>query len=142
MTERLQVGHDELTIHATGDVFAVDVQMPAGGGPPMLHRHVSAEVYRVIDGEFAIYRATGSGEIERVVAGPGSVVAVPGGTEHTVRNESPAAAQAYVVFAPGDPAERFVRAAAALSADGPPELGAVLAAAQRNGVEITRPIPS
>jgi mannose-6-phosphate isomerase-like protein (cupin superfamily) len=142
MPERLTVGHDQITIHVTGDLLAIDVQMPPGGGPPMLHRHASSEVYRVVAGEFTIYRTQDDGGIERIVARPGDVVDVPGGREHTVRNESPTPAEAYVVFVPGAPAERFVRAVASLADAGPPRIEDVLATAERHGVEITRPIPS
>jgi hypothetical protein len=55
----------------------------------------------------------------------------------TVRNESDAEALAYVVFAPGREMERFMRAAGALSTDGPPTIDAVLALADRPGIEIT-----
>jgi mannose-6-phosphate isomerase-like protein (cupin superfamily) len=116
--------------------------MPAGGGPPMLHRHESTEVYRVTGGEFTIYRADRDGAAERIVARAGDVVAVPGGDEHTVRNESAAPAEAFVVLTPGEPAERFVRACAALAVAGPPDIADVLATAERHGVQITRPIPA
>jgi hypothetical protein len=53
-----------------------------------------------------------------VIAGAGSVVAIPGGREHTIRNESPTEALAYVVFAPGSEIERFMRAADALAPRG------------------------
>ncbi len=60
-------------------------------------------------------------------------VAIPGGREHTIRNESAAEARAFVVFAPGAPMERFARAAAAGTAD-------VIALAAAHGIEITRPL--
>jgi hypothetical protein len=79
MPERLQVGADEMTIHVSGPLLAADVRMPAGGGPPGLHRHEPTEIYRVSDGEFTIYREDDAGEIERIVATAGAVVAIPGG---------------------------------------------------------------
>jgi mannose-6-phosphate isomerase-like protein (cupin superfamily) len=143
MTEHLVVGHDRIAIHLTGDTLVADVVLPPGGGPPMLHRHASTEVYRVCDGELAIYRAQAGDAIERIVAGPGDVVVLPGNIEHTVRNESAAAAEAYVVFTPGEPAERFLRACARLAdAGGAPDIAEVLATAERHGVRITRPIPA
>ena len=75
--------------------------MPPGGGPPMLHRHDAFEAYRVDAGELAFYLESEGGEVTRTVAGPGSVVAIPGGREHTIRNESGAEAEALVVFTPG-----------------------------------------
>jgi mannose-6-phosphate isomerase-like protein (cupin superfamily) len=115
--ERIRVGHDDITIHVGthetgGSMLAVDVRLPPGGGPPGMHRHPSAELYRIERGELAIYR-----EGERIAAGEGDVVHIPGGAAHTVRSETDAAAEAYVVFTPGTEMEGFVRAVAAAPAD-------------------------
>ena len=131
--DTLSVGTDELTFRVTsaesdGALLAVEVRLPAGGGPPALHRHAPAEVYRVERGELAIYV-----EEDRIAAGPGTVVNIPGGHAHTVRNESDAEAHAYVVFAPGTEIERFMRAAGAVAAPGPAE---VMALAERHGIEM------
>jgi mannose-6-phosphate isomerase-like protein (cupin superfamily) len=124
----LKLGNDEITLHVSSDaLLAAEVTIPAGGGPPAMHRHPSEELYRVESGELAIYR-----ERERIVAGPGAVVHIPGGCPHTVRNESDAEARAYVVFSPGTEMERFVRAAAANPED-------ILALAEANGIEFTGP---
>jgi mannose-6-phosphate isomerase-like protein (cupin superfamily) len=131
-TERLAVGADELTFRATseatgGALLAVEVRIPPGGGPPALHRHAAAEIYRVEAGELAIYV-----DEERVAAGPGAVVAVPGGRRHTVRNESGLEARAYVVFAPGCDMEAFMRAAAGAS-----DAAEVSSLAELHGIEMT-----
>jgi mannose-6-phosphate isomerase-like protein (cupin superfamily) len=145
--ERIRLGGDEVTVRvgsaeSDGAVLAIEVRIPAGGGPPGLHRHDPAETYRVERGELAIYLggdADGGVDVERVVAGPGAVVHIPGGREHTVRNESDREAAAYVTFVPGAPMEGFIRAAAALG-DAPME--EVLAVASRHGVALTRPVPA
>jgi mannose-6-phosphate isomerase-like protein (cupin superfamily) len=142
--ERIRLGGDEVTVRvdsaeSDGAVLALEVRIPAGGGPPALHRHAPAETYRVERGELAIYRAGQGGDVERVVAGPGAVVHIAGGREHTVRNESGEEAAAYVTFIPGAPMEGFIRAAAALG-DAPME--EVLAVASRHGVALTRPVPA
>ena len=131
--DTLSVGTDELTFRVTsaeseGALLAVEVRLPAGGGPPALHRHAAAEIYRVEGGELAIYV-----EDDRIAAGAGAVVSIPGGRAHTVRNETDAEARAYVVFAPGTEIERFMRAAGALTAPGPAE---VMALAERHGIEM------
>lgn len=143
--ERLVVGGDEITITAAGAasggaLLAAEVRMPAGGGPPALHRHAWAEVYRVDEGELVAYVAGTGGRVARIVAGPGACVAIPGGREHTIRNESGAEARAFAVWAPGDGMERFVRAAAALTAAGAPAMEDVLALAAEHGVGVTRPL--
>ena len=111
--------------------------MPAGGGPPMLHRHDPFELYRVENGELAFYVEDDDGAVKRSVGGPGTVVSIPGGREHTIRNESEEDARAFVVFSPGAPMERFVRAAGAL---GEPDVQAVLELAATHGIEMTGPV--
>jgi mannose-6-phosphate isomerase-like protein (cupin superfamily) len=130
--ERLKVGHDEITLHVDsersgGTMVAAEVTIPAGGGPPALHRHPSAELYRVQRGELALYLGD-----DRISAGEGAVVHIPGGTAHTIRNETDAEAQAFVVFTPGTEMERFVRAVAASPGD-------VLALAREHGIEMLTP---
>ena len=130
--ERLKVGRDEITLHldsegSGGTMVAAEVTIPAGGGPPALHRHPSAELYRVQRGELALYLGD-----ERIPAAEGAVVHIPGGTAHTVRNETDAEAQAFVVFTPGTEMERFVRAVAASPGD-------VVALAEEHGIEMLAP---
>jgi mannose-6-phosphate isomerase-like protein (cupin superfamily) len=141
VAEKIQVGHDHLVVRVSSpEVLALDVTIPPGGGPPALHRHAPAEIYRVLDGELAFYFGDGP-RIRREAGGAGAVVDIPAGVEHTVRNETGAPANAYVTFV-GDaaPMEAFVRAAARLAEAGPPDLEAVMATAAAHGVEITRPI--
>jgi mannose-6-phosphate isomerase-like protein (cupin superfamily) len=142
MTDRMVVGKDEVTFRLTseesdGALVALEVRIPAGGGPPMLHRHEPFELYRVERGELAFYIEGERETVTRTVAGPGSVVAIPGGREHTVRNESGGASTAFVVFSPGSDMERFVRAVGDLREPGIEE---VLALAAAHGVELTRPL--
>ena len=112
--------------------------MPAGGGPPLLHRHDPAEVYRVERGELTVY-VEEEGAVRRIPAAAGDVVHIPGGAAHTIRNESGAEAAAYVVFAPGAPMERFMRAAGALADPGAAD---VVALAERHGVTFGGPVPA
>jgi mannose-6-phosphate isomerase-like protein (cupin superfamily) len=133
----LTVGADELRFRVTsadsdGALLAFEIRMPPGGGPPALHRHDPAELYRVERGEFAFYIGGPDGRVTRSIAAPGDVVAIPGGREHTVRNESATEGAAFVVLAPGAEFEGFVRAAAQ-SKD-------VVALAAAHGIEITRPL--
>ena len=142
MHESIRVGTDALTIRVTseesgGAIAAIEVQMPAGGGPPMLHRHDPFELYRVENGELAFYVEDDDGAVKRSVGKAGTVVSIPGGREHTIRNESEEDARAFVVFSPGAPMERFVRAAGAL---GEPDVQAVLELASAHGIEMTGPV--
>lgn len=143
--DEVKVGRDRIVYKLTseqsdGAVAVCDVTIPPGGGPPMLHRHDPFELYRVRSGELAFYLEGEDGAVARTVAGPGTVVAIDGGLEHTVRNESDREAEAVVVFSPGEPMERFARAAGDLSQDRVPGVEEVLALAQAHGIEITRSI--
>jgi mannose-6-phosphate isomerase-like protein (cupin superfamily) len=141
----IRTGLDEITVLATsaqtgGALFAIQIRMPPGGGPPVMHRHDPGEVYYVQSGEFTFYiGGADDPDRRRVTAGAGDVVPLAGRTPHTIRNESSEDAVAFVVHAPGAPMERFLRAVAAL--DGQPTMDEVLVVAERNGIELLGPIP-
>lgn len=143
--DEVTVGRDRIVFKVTseqtdGQVAVCDVTIPPGGGPPMLHRHDPFELYLVRSGELAFYLEGDHGALARTVAGPGTVVPIDGRLEHTVRNESDEDAEAVVVFSPGEPMERFARAAGDLSQDRVPGVEEVLALAKAHGIEITRSI--
>ncbi|WP_369133459.1 cupin domain-containing protein [Modestobacter sp. I12A-02662] len=145
--ECLQLGTDEVTVLATtaetgGALFAVQVRMPPGGGPPVLHRHAPGEVYYVLAGEFTFYTGGSDAPLRRSTAAAGDVVPLAGGTPHTVRNESSADAVAFVVHAPGAPMEGFLRAVAAPAAADSPSMDAVLAIGARHGIDMLGPLPA
>jgi len=125
----ITVGREQIAVRLStaetgGNLLALDVTMPPGGGPPGLHRHAAAEAYRVLEGEFTLYLGQ-----ERIPAPAGSVFHVPGGAVHTIRNESAAPARGYVqFFGDAEPMEAFLRAAG--SADD------VMALAARHGIEL------
>jgi len=144
--ERLMLGSDQITVLATcaqtnDTLFAVEVRMSTGGGPPVMHRHAPGEIYYVTEGEFTFYIVDEHESVQRIMAGAGDSVPLAGGTPHTVRNESTADAVAIVVHAPGGPMEHFIRAAAELALTGSPSMEAVLAVAAQNGIEMLGPIP-
>ncbi len=140
------MGGDEISILATsaetnGALFAVQIRMLPGGGPPVMHRHAPGEVYYVLDGEFTFYTGGFGEPVRRFTASAGHTVPLAGGTPHTIRNESAAPASAFVVHAPGAPMEGFSRAAAALADNGDATMDAVLGVATRHGIELLGPIP-
>jgi mannose-6-phosphate isomerase-like protein (cupin superfamily) len=142
--EEVTVGRERITFLLTsdrtaGDVAVLGVTIPPGGGPPLLHRHDPSEVYCVRRGELAVYREGADGAVARSVAGAGTAVSIAGGVEHTVRNESDDEVEAVVVFCPGEPMERFARAAGELGHDATP--ADMLRLAEASGIEMTRSIP-
>jgi mannose-6-phosphate isomerase-like protein (cupin superfamily) len=147
--ECLLVGTDEITVVTTsvetgGALFAAVIRMRPGGGPPVLHRHAPGELYLVLAGEFTFHTLDAEGSHRRATATAGQVVPLAGGTPHTIRNESDADAAAFVIHAPGAQMENFARSAAALAAGnagGAPDMSAVLAIAEANGIELLGPVP-
>jgi quercetin dioxygenase-like cupin family protein len=147
--EKLPLGTDEITVLATcaqtgGALFAIEMRMPPGGGPPVLHRHAPGEIYYVLQGEFTFYVGDGEGPdapVRRITATAGDAVPLAGGIPHTVRNESDADAVAFVVHAPGDPMERFTRAAAIMAGADQPSIQEILSLAEQHGIEMLGPIP-
>ncbi|MFF0544472.1 cupin domain-containing protein [Nocardia thailandica] len=138
-----QLGTDRIAVLATcaqtrGDLFAVQITMPPGGGPPVLHRHEPSEVYYVLAGEFTFY-IDGPDGLARIRAGAGRVVPLAGGTPHTVRNESSADAVAFAVHSPGATMEGFCREAAVADST---DISAVLALAEKHGIEMLGPVPA
>jgi mannose-6-phosphate isomerase-like protein (cupin superfamily) len=145
--ERLMLGPDQITVLATcaqtnDALFAVEVRMSPGGGPPVMHRHAPGEIYYVTEGEFTFYTLDEHDSVQCMTAGVGEAVPLAGGTPHTVRNESNSDAAAFVVHAPGAPMEHFIRAAAELAKTGNPSMEAVMAVANQNGIEMLGPIPA
>jgi mannose-6-phosphate isomerase-like protein (cupin superfamily) len=150
--ECLRLGTDELVVLMTsaesgGALFSIEIRMAAGGGPPVMHRHEPSEIYFVQRGEFTVYTGEllpdGSWTaVQRITAAAGDVVPLAGGTPHTIRNESDTDAVAFVVHAPGTAFEGFVRAGAALAAEGEPSMDQLLDVAARNGIEMLGPIPA
>jgi quercetin dioxygenase-like cupin family protein len=143
--DEISVGRERIRFKVTseqsgGEVAVFEVRMPPGGGPPMLHRHEPFELYRVLSGELAVYLEGKDGAVTRTVAGPGTVVPIGSGLEHTVRNESDEEARAVVVFSPGEAMERFARAASDLGRSGAPVEDEVMAVARAHGIELTRSI--
>lgn len=145
--ETIRVGGDTLRFHVSGEesngaLLAADVSIPAGGGPPLLHSHEPAELYRVVRGELALYIEREDGVVERHVAGPGEVVHIPARAAHTVRNECDEAAHAFVVFTPAGELEGFIRGVGALAEAGEVTPGQIVAVAERHGIEFGPPVVS
>lgn len=144
--ERWLLGTDEIVVLATGEqtggtIFAVEIRMPPGGGPPVMHRHQPGEIYHVLEGELSFYVGDPADAVRRVTARAGDVVPLAGGTPHTIRNESASDAVAFVVHSPAAVMEGFARAAAALATAGTPSMDQVLAIAAENGIELLGPVP-
>ena len=118
-----------------GAYFCFEVSTTPGFGPP-LHRHAYRELFYVLEGsyEFTIER---DGQLETVAAAAGSAIAVPPDVPHTFKNASAAPARLLFVHQPAALEEFFEEFGVEGSADAePPELAAMAAALERNGVHV------
>jgi quercetin dioxygenase-like cupin family protein len=127
-----------------GAYFCFEVSTTPGFGPP-LHRHEYRELFYVLEGryEFTVER---DGQLETIVAGTGSALAVPSNVAHTFKNATDGPARLLFVHQPagleeffeefGVPVDRVGEAPEDLQS---PDFGAMAAALERNGVRIVEP---
>ena len=124
-----------------GAYFCFEVSTVPGFGPP-LHRHAYRELFYVLEGryEFTLER---DGELETLVAGPGTSIAVAPDVPHTFKNASGAGARLLFVHQPAALEEFFEefgvpveRAGVATTEPEPPDFAAMAGALERNGVQI------
>ena len=95
----------------------------------------------MLEGKFEFVRGDGT-----IGANAGSFVHVPRGTVHTYKNVGPAPGRLLIAASPAGPHERFFEevgrpAAAGLppASEGPPDIGGLVAAAAKHGIEILLP---
>lgn len=120
------------TFHAT---------VPPGGGPPP-HKHSrEEESFYVLEGEI-----TFSVDDKPTVAGPGTFVQMPVGVWHSFRNNSDRPARMIISVAPAGLEQMFIEVgtpvaegATMIAPPSPEEIGKLLAAAPRYGIEIRVP---
>lgn len=109
---------------------------PPGVAPP-LHVHTrDDEIFIVISGELSFHTPDGWRDVE-----PGTVVYMPKGVPHTLRNRGPGPSQHWVLTAPSGFEEFYARAGALLAAPGPPDREALGRTAAEYGYTIIGPPP-
>ena len=111
--EHWLVGGDVTTIKASsrdtsGDLLVLDVTVPPGGGPPVLHRHGYSEVFLFQEGEFEVTTADGDHALSAIRVAAGDTVAIPSMAWHNFKNVGPAPGRFVAVHSPAV-MEDFVR---------------------------------
>jgi quercetin dioxygenase-like cupin family protein len=96
-------------MQSSGRLAVVELEAPAGGGPPPMHTHAPDEVFHVLEGEVTLYKARPDQPDVAVATtlAAGDSDHVAGGVPHTFRNLSDRPAKLLLVFSPGEPMERF-----------------------------------
>ena len=142
-------GGDYVTYRVTsaetdGAYFCFEAWTTPGFGPP-LHRHSYRELFYVLEGsyEFTFER---DGQLETIVAGAGSSIAIPPDVPHTFKNATDGPARLLFVHQPAALEEFFeefgvpvARAGEAPDDIEPPDFATMAAALERNGVRVVEP---
>ncbi len=139
-------GGDYVTYRVTsaetdGAYFCFEVSTTPGFGPP-LHAHDYRELFYVLDGKYEFTLDRG-GQLETIVGGPGTTIAIPPNVPHTFKNVTDQPARLLFVHQPAALEEFFeefgvpVDGPGARPEDGePPDFAAMAGALERNGVRI------
>jgi quercetin dioxygenase-like cupin family protein len=120
----------------TGDTLSLGLATaPAGhpGPPPHVHDGED-ELFIILEGQ---YRFAVEGEWSE--AGPGSVVYLPRGVEHTYHVVGDVAGRHWVITTSGAFASFYTRCGEVFAADGPPDFGRLFAIAQAHGMRFAAP---
>jgi mannose-6-phosphate isomerase-like protein (cupin superfamily) len=111
--EHWLVGTDVTTIKASGqdtsgNLLVMDVTVPPGGGPPVLHRHAYAETFRFLQGEFEVSTVDAHNALSTVRVTVGDTVSVPSMAWHNFKNVGATPGKFIAIHSPAV-MEAFVR---------------------------------
>jgi mannose-6-phosphate isomerase-like protein (cupin superfamily) len=96
------LGSDLVTVKAgsretSATMLVLEVTVPAGGGPPMLHRHVYAETFYFLEGTFMISTTDSHFRLHTQTVQPGDVLSIPSMAWHNFKNTGGTAGRFLVV---------------------------------------------
>jgi quercetin dioxygenase-like cupin family protein len=124
-----------------GAYFCFEVSTVPGFGPP-LHAHDYRELFYVLEGSYEFTVGRGD-QLETIVGGPGTAIAIPPNVPHTFKNASDEPARLLFVHQPAALEGFFEEFGVAVASPGedpedpaPPDFAAMAAALERNGVRI------
>jgi quercetin dioxygenase-like cupin family protein len=129
------------TADTDGAYFCFEVSTTPGFGPP-LHTHAYRELFYVLEGsyEFTLQR---DDQLETIVGSAGTSIAIPPNVAHTFKNATQGPARLLFVHQPAALESFFEEFGVPVSRAGetpdglkPPDIGAMAAALERNGVHV------
>jgi mannose-6-phosphate isomerase-like protein (cupin superfamily) len=116
--EHFQVIADVVTLKAFGEatsgkLLLLENIVPAGGGPPTLHRHHYAEIFYILNGRFEITTLEAESDdaeawLCTVIATQGDTVAIPSLAWHNFKNVGETAGKFLAIHSPSG-MEQFAR---------------------------------
>ena len=103
--EHWLVGTDVTTVkasgrHTSGNLLVIEVNVPPGGGPPVLHRHGYAETFLFQEGEFEVSTLDAGGVPSSFVVEAGDTVSIPSMVWHNFKNVGDAPGKFVAVHSP------------------------------------------
>ena len=134
------------TAETDGAYFCFEASTTPGFGPP-LHTHAYRELFYVLEGEYE-FTVEREGELQTIVGGVGTTIAVPPDVPHTFKNASGAPARLLFVHQPAALEEFFEDFGVPVNGKDeagdvePPDFGAMAAALERNGVHVVHASPA
>jgi mannose-6-phosphate isomerase-like protein (cupin superfamily) len=89
--EHYSLAGDVVTIKVSADnsansMLVVDARVPAGGGPPAIHRNPASKVFYFLEGSFDIYSVDSGQTINVFRVAPGDIVSIPAMQWHNIKN--------------------------------------------------------
>jgi mannose-6-phosphate isomerase-like protein (cupin superfamily) len=98
-------GTDVTTIRASSDttsgkMLMLEVTVPAGGGPPVLHRHEYTEIFYFLEGEFEVSTADEALAVSTLQLKSGDTLSVPSMAWHNFKNVGSIPGKFLVIHSP------------------------------------------
>jgi mannose-6-phosphate isomerase-like protein (cupin superfamily) len=84
----------------SGKLLVLQVSVPPGGGPPVLHRHEYSEVFLFEEGEFEVSTVDENYVPNSIKVGAGDTVSIPSMVWHNFKNVGEVAGKFTVVHSP------------------------------------------
>ena len=138
------------TKETNGKYAMVESITQPGGGVPLLHTHPQQETFFVLEGRYEIFGRDEEGNKCGTLAGPGSVIHVPGGVPHGFQNVGKTPGKVMLTFEPAGNMEVFFEEIGIAVEDktnppspsGPPELEALLDSFARHNIYMLETPPA
>jgi mannose-6-phosphate isomerase-like protein (cupin superfamily) len=111
--EHWLVGTDVITIKASGQdtsgsLLVLEVTVPPGSGPPLLHRHAYSETFRFLEGDFEVSTLDTNDALSTVKVTAGDTVSIPLVEWHNFKNVGATPGKFIAIHSPAV-MEEFVR---------------------------------
>jgi mannose-6-phosphate isomerase-like protein (cupin superfamily) len=84
----------------SGNLLVLEVTVPPGGGPPVLHRHASSETLHLLEGEFEFNTVDADKASSTLKVTAGDTVSIPSMVWHNFKNVGPTPGKFFAIHSP------------------------------------------